>query len=156
MVHVTHPCAARRAPPPPMRPQPSRPGVQLQIACARRLFRSQGTSHVMLLDGAHNTNRERFMLIPAVMVNEHGNGEPIAWLVTSSQESKEEMAAFIEDIRRTTGCNSVNFISDKGTVSAALIGRAAVFKHSHSAQVLEGTWPAKHSCTCSLVSEATV
>ncbi|KAK9903370.1 hypothetical protein WJX75_003957 [Coccomyxa subellipsoidea] len=58
-----------------------------------------GHGKPLIMDATFGTNREKMPLITLLVVDDHGNGVPIAWGIIS-QERTEAIAAFLEAVRQ--------------------------------------------------------
>ncbi|CAL8465892.1 g5428 [Coccomyxa elongata] len=58
-----------------------------------------GHGRPLIMDATFGTNREKMPLITLLVVDDHGNGVPIAWGIIS-QEKTEAIAAFLKAVRQ--------------------------------------------------------
>lgn len=55
-------------------------------------------SKVVCLDATHGTNRQNFLLITLLVVDDRGMGYPVAWLLTKSEDA-ENMRPFFRALK---------------------------------------------------------
>eukprot|EP00794_Sanderia_malayensis_P006481 gene6481-7221_t len=84
-------------------------GIQTQYQLDR--LKAHG-SNIICMDATHSTNQYEFMLTTLLVVDEYGEGLPVAWLI-SNREDQLVLNPFIAAIKERTGELNVNvFMSD--------------------------------------------
>lgn len=90
-----------------------------QEGVLRRLLKLPKNNFIMM-DGGFRTNCLNYTLLVALAVDEHGNGVPVAFGITSSHEGADAVCTMLEHIEARLGSRIENVLTDKGTVSGCV------------------------------------
>ena len=78
------------------------------------MFQAFGHNRVVCMDATHGTNAYRFHLITLFVVDDFGEGMPVAWCI-SNREDEHAIAHFLEEVHRNGDNGAVQpqwFMSD--------------------------------------------
>ena len=73
--------------------------IVIQTPLQKQMFKAFGHNRVVCMDATHGTNIYRFHLITLLVVDDFGEGLPVAWCI-SNREDEHAIRQFLEEVRR--------------------------------------------------------